>query len=149
MELINDSGSVEAASPRRQPTILTSSLVVEGDLSAAEDLLIEGEVNGRILIPGYAVKIGESGRVTGQVSGARITVEGNVTGHLNASEKVILCQTAGVKGEIAAARAVLEDGCKFNGSITTDAVASSDTIARTRKEISEAVSDSVQTAKPE
>ena len=149
MELISDSGSVEAASPMREHTVLASSLVIEGDLSAAEDLLIECEVNGRILIPGHAARIGKAGCVTGEVCAASIIVEGNVNGHLYASERVVLLRSARVQGEIIAPRVVLEDGCKFDGRIKMDATATSAAIARARKQITAALSDSDQTARQE
>ena len=122
----------------REHTVFATSLVVEGTLSAAEDLLIEGEIQGKILTPGHQARIGKAGRVTGEVLGKSITVEGKVSGDLHASERVILRQSAEVQGEIIAPRLVLEDGCKFNGRIKMDAAATSAALARGRKQITAA-----------
>jgi cytoskeletal protein CcmA (bactofilin family) len=155
MESRNDTGSVEsldsfeATDPMRERTVFASSLVVEGDLSAVEDLLIEGEVHGRILLQGHSARIGKAGSVTGEVCAASIIVEANVTGQLYASERVVLIQSAHVQGEIIAPRVVLEDGCKFNGRIEVDAAATSAAIARTRRQITAALSGPDQTARQE
>jgi cytoskeletal protein CcmA (bactofilin family) len=135
----NDSISPESPDSSEEQTLFTTSLVVEGDLSAAEDLLIEGEIKGKILIPGHQARIAKAGRVMGEVLGKSIIVEGNVAGDLHASEKVILRRLADVRGKIIAARVVLEEGCKFNGRIQTDAAAASAALARGRKQITAAL----------
>jgi cytoskeletal protein CcmA (bactofilin family) len=46
-----------------------------------------------------------------------VVVEGEVEGRLEATEALHLKKTARVRGELVAPRVVLEDGCRFQGSI--------------------------------
>ena len=47
-------------------------------------------------------------------------VDGQVTGDISGSEKVIISKSGRVKGNIVAPRVTLEDGAKFKGSIDMD-----------------------------
>ena len=99
--------------------VIGPTISIKGDLSGEEDLLIEGHLEGKIELRHHTVTIGKSGRVTGDIYGKVITVEGAVEGNLYGEEQLIVRQSATVRGSMVSPRVVLEDGCNFSGSIDT------------------------------
>jgi cytoskeletal protein CcmA (bactofilin family) len=97
-------------------TTIGRAIFVNGNLTGDEDLLIEGCVEGRIDLPKNNVTVGKSGRVTADIYGRVVTVEGEVEGNIFARE-AILRQSGAIHGNISALRVVLEDGSRFKGSI--------------------------------
>ena len=93
------------------------SIEIQGELTGGEDLLIEGRVDGKVDLRGHNVGIGKNGRVTADVFGKTITVEGQVNGNLFGDEQIILRHSSTVRGNLTAPRVSLEDGSNFKGSI--------------------------------
>jgi cytoskeletal protein CcmA (bactofilin family) len=93
------------------------SIVIRGELTGNEDLTIEGTVEGKIDLLDHNLIIGPSGRIKAEVGAKKIIVEGEVNGNINAGEKVELCSTGRVKGDIIAPRVVIADGAHFKGMV--------------------------------
>src|SRR5688572_1240193 len=102
-----------------------ASIIIKGDLSGGEDLVIEGRVEGKVDLKQHNVTIGRSGRVKADVFGKVITIEGEVDGNVFAQEQAILRQAGAIRGNITAPRVILEDGSRFKGSIDMEAKDSS------------------------
>jgi cytoskeletal protein CcmA (bactofilin family) len=101
----------------REKTMIASSFSIKGDLVAQEDTLIQGRVDGSILVEKHTVQIGKEGRVSGKILARKIVVDGRTDGQLNATETVVLRKNAEVEGEILSPQVVMEEGCKFNGKV--------------------------------
>jgi cytoskeletal protein CcmA (bactofilin family) len=93
------------------------SIVVRGEVSGNEDLLILGQLDGSVTLGLNSVTVGGGGRVKADITGRIITIEGNVEGNLNAKEQIILRGSAIVQGDLKAPRVVLEDGASFRGLV--------------------------------
>ena len=93
------------------------SIVINGELSGSEDLTIEGRVDGKIELRDHVLTVGSNGRIKAQVSAKAIVVLGQVTGNLNATEKVDIKESGSVEGDIVAPRVAIADGSHFRGSI--------------------------------
>ena len=111
-----------AAAPRPQPPVkeralIGSSIEIKGDLRGAEDLLIEGKLEGKIELRQNSVTIGKAGRVRADIFGRSIVVLGEVDGNLHAEEQIILRQACSVRGNLTAPRVALEEGSSFKGNI--------------------------------
>ena len=110
---------------RQQPVgvpskaIIGPSISVKGEITGAEDLLVEGFVEGTVNLKQNEVTVGKSGRVNANVYGRVIHVEGEVTGDCYGAEQVIVHKSGHVKGNIAAPRVTLEDGARLKGAIDT------------------------------
>jgi cytoskeletal protein CcmA (bactofilin family) len=111
------------AEPGRAVSVLGPTLTFRGELTAGEDLLIEGRVQGSIDHKGQNLTVGEQGFVKASVHACRIVIKGRVEGDLTGSEAVIVEPTANVRGNLYAPRVALTEGAKFNGSIDMDAPA--------------------------
>ncbi len=96
------------------------SIVIKGEVSGEEDLLIQGRVEGKINLNGNQVSVGESGEVYADIQAKVIQINGKVTGDIIGKEKVIISKSGNVHGNIVAPRVTLEDGAMFKGSIDMD-----------------------------
>lgn len=113
--------------PLKERATIGSSILIQGDLTGEEDLLIQGRVEGRIELKKYNLTIGEKGRVKADINARIISVEGEVEGNLFAEEKIIVRKSGKVKGNLVAPRVGLEDGSTFKGSIDMDSSSRSGT----------------------
>ena len=104
----------------KERVIIGPSISVKGALSGEEDLTIQGQFEGTIDLKKNNVTIGKNGRIKADVYGKIITIEGEVLGNLFGEEKIVLRQSAVVRGDMAAPRINLEDGAEFKGNIDMD-----------------------------
>jgi len=93
------------------------SIVIKGDLSGNEDLVVEGKVEGRIDLPNNRLTVGAGGQVNAELHAKSVVVIGRVTGNVNASERLEVQASGIVEGDVKAPRLVVQEGAVLNGSI--------------------------------
>lgn len=98
-------------------TVLGRSVISKGELSASEDLLIEGQFDGTINLKDHCLTVGSSGQVKAEIQARQVVIHGTVTGNITAREKVEIRKTGRVQGDLTAAGVAIEDGAYFKGSI--------------------------------
>jgi len=105
--------------PLRSAEVATigKSVVVKGELSGSEDLVVDGEVEGSIALRGQSLTIGPNGRVRANIEARNVILHGRVDGDIHASERVELRKSASLSGDITTARISIEDGAFFKGTI--------------------------------
>ena len=94
-------------------SIIGPELHVSGTLMCFADVTIQGTLIGDIRAKAH-VTIGESGVVLGNIYAEEVTVRGRMEGTLNA-QKVRLCRSCHVKGEVVHGRLEVEHGAFFEG----------------------------------
>jgi cytoskeletal protein CcmA (bactofilin family) len=99
--------------------VLGKTLLFRGELTAEEDVVLQGRVEGSIRHARNLI-IGPDGSVLGDVYASHLTVEGLVEGDLHCSEAVIVRATAQVRGNIFAPRVGIMEGATFNGRVEMD-----------------------------
>jgi cytoskeletal protein CcmA (bactofilin family) len=104
----------------RERAIIGSSILIKGEISGEEDLVIQGQVEGRVELRQHNVTVGKNGRVKADIWGKIISVEGEVFGNIFGEEKIVIRSSGALHGNITAPRVTLEDGSKFKGSIDMD-----------------------------
>lgn len=109
--------------PVREQAIIGASLVVKGDVAGDEDLLIQGQIEGKVTLQNNSITVGRNGQVKADLYGKTISVEGTVQGNLFADEKIVIRQSGSVRGNLQAPRVTLEEGSKFKGSIDMEGTA--------------------------
>ena len=87
---------------------------------ATKNLIIEGSVEGSVELPDHDLTVGATGKLAADLSAKIVKIDGQVTGDIKGSEKVVVSKSGHVKGNIIAPRVTLEDGAKFKGSIDMD-----------------------------
>ncbi len=112
-----------AQAPAKERALIGSSIEIKGDLRGAEDLFVEGKLEGKIELRQHSVTIGKAGRVKADIFGRSIVVLGEVDGNLHAEEQIILRQACTVRGNLTAPRVALEEGSSFKGNIDMTAEA--------------------------
>lgn len=112
-----DGGAPDAESS--QIPVLGKTLLFRGELTAEEDVILQGRVEGSIRHARNLI-IGTDGSVLGDVHASHLTVEGLVEGDLHCSEAVIVKATAQVRGNIFAPRVGIMEGATFNGRVEMD-----------------------------
>ena len=105
--------AVESA-PRA--SVLGPTLKFRGELSAQEDLIIQGSVEGSITHT-QSLTVGTDGTMKGDIRARVIVVDGKVEGDLYATESVNIRATAKVKGNVFAPRVGIVEGAFFQGQI--------------------------------
>ena len=103
--------------PGRDLVNIGKSVVIKGELSASEDLTIEGQVEGKVDLRQNTLTIGTNARITAQVSAKVVIVMGRVHGNISATEKVDIRDNGSVDGDLSAPRVAIAEGAHFRGSI--------------------------------
>ena len=93
------------------------SVVIKGELSASEDLTIEGQVEGKVELKQNILTIGPNGRIRAQVFAKVVIVLGEVHGNVTATEKVDIRDGGSVDGDIISPRVDIAEGAHFRGSV--------------------------------
>jgi len=108
----------EARAPEPVPRacVLGPTLRFRGELSAQEDLIVQGSVDGSITHT-QCLTIGADGSMKGDIRARIIVIDGKVEGNLYATESVSIRATARVKGNLFAPRVAIMDGAFFQGQI--------------------------------
>jgi cytoskeletal protein CcmA (bactofilin family) len=97
-------------------SVLGPTLKFRGELSAQEDLIIQGSVEGSITHT-QSLTVGTDGTMKGDIRARVIVVDGKVEGDLYATESVNIRATAKVKGNVFAPRVGIVEGAFFQGQI--------------------------------
>ena len=95
------------------------SVTIKGEIKGAEDLTIDGQVEGKIELPEHTLTIGPNATVMADINAKVVTVFGSVIGNVVAREKADIRKTASVEGSLSCGRLAVQEGAKINGKIET------------------------------
>jgi cytoskeletal protein CcmA (bactofilin family) len=98
-------------------THLGPTLVVTGDLTSEEDVILEGRMKGSMDVRGATLTVGQQGRLEGTIRAVRVAVHGAVQGRISATERIELSSSAQVTADLSATNIAIADGAQFNGRI--------------------------------
>jgi cytoskeletal protein CcmA (bactofilin family) len=96
---------------------LGSSLHVKGDITATEDLLIEGWVDGLIQLEERSLTVGPMAKLTAEINARDVVVYGYVKGNVRAKGRIVIKKDGVVVGNLKTAYITIEDGAEFKGSL--------------------------------
>jgi len=98
-------------------TVLGQTVVLKGELSADEDLLIEGQFEGSISLEQHCVTVGANGQVKAEIRARQAVILGTLTGKVTAREKVEIRRSGHLVGDLSTGAVAIEEGAFFKGSI--------------------------------
>jgi cytoskeletal protein CcmA (bactofilin family) len=107
-------GKPMAPKAKPGPSILSSDLLITGNLKTSGDIQVEGQVEGDIRA--HLLTVGEGATVKGEVVADDVVVNGRVVGRVRGL-KVRLTSTARVEGDIIHKTIAIESGAHFEGSV--------------------------------
>jgi cytoskeletal protein CcmA (bactofilin family) len=88
--------------------------VVEGKIKTEGSIRIDGKLVGDLVAKANAA-VGLSGVVEGNLTAQNISLAGKVQGTVTALEKLVLEEKSVMKGDLRAARLVIDEGAMFDG----------------------------------
>ena len=98
-------------------TRLGSTAVLTGDIEAHEDMLIEGRVNGKIIIPSGTLTIAKGAKVEAEVRVRALVLHGELKGTVRAGERTVISETAEMNGDVITPKITIANGARFSGGI--------------------------------
>lgn len=93
------------------------TLLIKGEITGSESVLIEGKVEGSIALPGDRVTVGRDGRVSANIAAQDIVVLGEVLGSCNATDQLDIRCEGSLYGDVVVSRISVEEGAYLTGSI--------------------------------
>ena len=93
------------------------TLLIKGEITGSESVLIEGKVEGSIALPDDRVTVGRDGRVSANIAAQDIVVLGEVLGSCNASDHLDIRCEGSLCGDVVVSRISVEEGAYLTGSI--------------------------------
>lgn len=103
--------------PAEGSTLIGRSVTIRGEISGAEDLYLDGAVEGTITLEGNRLTVGPNARIVADLEVRDITVQGHIEGNIRASGRVELRETATVHGDIFTSRLSIEEKAMIQGKV--------------------------------
>ena len=100
-----------------QVSVIGETLHFKGELSAGEDLVVEGTVEGTVNQGKCCLTVKPKGVLLANVNATKIFIDGRVEGDLSATVSVTIRESGNVTGNIIAPKVAINEGATFNGSI--------------------------------
>lgn len=99
------------------PARIGKTIVVRGEVKGAEDLIIDGRVEGTVQLGDNRLTIGPSANVAADLVAKDVLVLGQVQGNITATGRVELRAGCLVEGDLRALRLAIEDNAGFHGKV--------------------------------
>ena len=93
------------------------TVVVTGELTAGEDLVVGGRVEGAVALSNHTLTVLDGGEVHANVVAKSVIVLGKIVGNVETSERLELREASTVLGDVIAPRIAMADGAIVNGTI--------------------------------
>ena len=117
--MIQPADSVMAAEGRRPVAWVGKSVVFKGTLTSAEDMTIDGHVEGSIEVREQGLTIGPDADIRADIVAKNITIHGTVIGNIRAGAKVDIRATGRIEGDLTAPSVVIAEGAVVCGRVNT------------------------------
>jgi cytoskeletal protein CcmA (bactofilin family) len=102
---------------RRVTAWIGTALIVQGKVISAQDLTIDGKVEGTIELGDHGLTIGPGAEIKADLIARTILISGAVTGNVTATDRVDLRATGSVDGDIVAPRFAMAEGAVIKGRV--------------------------------
>ena len=97
-----------------QINTLLESTILKGDLQLNGKLLIQGKVEGSLMISGE-LELGSGGQVDGDIYAESAKISGKITGNIHVSRTLKITGSATISGDVYTQTLVIENGAIMNG----------------------------------
>ncbi len=104
---------------RRKSAWVGQSVVFKGELLSAEDMVLDGQVEGTINVRDHSLTIGPDADIRADIVGKIVIIRGRVKGQIIASEKIHIHETASIEGDVSSPKIVIADGARLEGRLET------------------------------
>ncbi|MEN9558156.1 MAG: hypothetical protein RL141_525 [Candidatus Parcubacteria bacterium] len=104
------------SSPSAGATVIARGVKVEGDFASQGDVVIEGEVHGKITTGG-TLTVGPEAVIKADLVADEALISGRIEGNVTVKKQLVLHATAHVRGDITVERAMVEAGAVVEGNV--------------------------------
>jgi cytoskeletal protein CcmA (bactofilin family) len=94
--------------------VLSSDVLVTGNLKFTGELVFDGKLQGEISTDG-SLSLGENAEINGNIAATSVVARGKITGTIVAKDKIEIKAKTELFGDIRAAKLVIEEGVTFVG----------------------------------
>lgn len=101
----------------KELNLIGSGSTIEGKIRTQGSIRVDGKVVGE-LHAAENVAVGLTGEIEGNLNGRNVTIGGKIRGNIIAVDKLVFEGKAVVRGDIRAARLVIDEGAVFDGKIS-------------------------------
>lgn len=105
------------ASSPNSVACLSPGIRIKGEIIGGEDLFIDGNVEGKITFQNSVLTVGPNATVKADITAREIVIRGRVNGKLEGGERVQICNTGRVNGDVHADRVAIEEGAEVHGKM--------------------------------
>lgn len=131
---------IPSSSGARTVASMGASLVIKGELTGAEDLVIDGRVEGKVTLPGHLLTIGPQAKVLAEVVAKAVIIQGSVTGNVTASDRFEIRGGGSMTGDLTSPKVIMAEGSEFRGRVDMKRVSDSRSEKESnKKEVSQPV----------
>ena len=113
----NPQGGSEGVLNIANLTVIGKAMMVRGHITSKESLHIEGEVDGKLELPGARLTVGATAKVVADATAREIEIIGALSGDLVASKKITIRKGGRLIGDLKTPGIVIEEGAYFKGKI--------------------------------
>ena len=106
-----------AADERRVTAWIGQGVIIEGRITSAQDLRIDGKVDGTVELGHHGLIVGAGAAIRADLTARSILISGAVVGNVTATERVDLQPTASVEGDNSEPHLAMADGAVVKGNI--------------------------------
>jgi len=97
-------------------TVIKPKVVIRGDITGDQDLVIEGQVNGRIILKGDLF-VAPTGLVEADVDARNVYIAGKINGNVYASQKIEIESSGILNGDIKCPKVIVTEGAVLRGNL--------------------------------
>lgn len=121
--MANDSGprtdapAADSIQERRVAAWIGKSLRIDGHIVSSDNLTIDGDVEGTIVVGDHTLTVGAGATVKADLTARMIAISGTVVGNVRAHELLDLRATGSILGEIVAGRLKMAEGAVIEGPV--------------------------------
>jgi cytoskeletal protein CcmA (bactofilin family) len=105
----------EVSSERRQVAWIGQGVTIEGRITAAQDIRIDGRVQGAIEVGQHELVLGDGAELKGNVDARSVLIAGKLEGNVKAAERIQVQSTGVLLGDVITPRLIIHDGGLLRG----------------------------------
>jgi cytoskeletal protein CcmA (bactofilin family) len=99
------------------PSRVGGTVRIEGEIFSQQDMLVDGEIAGSIMLPEHTLTIGPEANVKANIKAKSVVILGTVDGNIEAGDRIEVRSCCTLLGDIRSARIMVENGAYIKGTI--------------------------------
>ncbi len=99
------------------PSRVGGKVRIQGEISSQQDMLVDGEVAGTIMLPDHTLTIGPEAKVKANIKAKNVVILGTVDGNIEAGDRIEIRSCCTLVGDIRSPQIKVENGAYIKGTI--------------------------------